>query len=139
MILIKGKDVKCEMADGSMFHPPASYGIIHDPSGAQLPKCAVFFGPYRKSSKKADLTGDAKAYFGPDYDGKIAQINVPDGPWHPMGDAVQIFYRRPGKYAAKYFHVFDKRVPVLLSRCKDHFRLDLKSGCTINWRGFVSP
>jgi hypothetical protein len=139
MILIKGKEVRCEMSDGSIFHPPARYGLIHDPDGKQLPKCYVFIGPYKTSKKPVEMTSDAKSYFGSDYKPTGAVVDVPDGDWHPMGDVVQIFYKREGKYKGKYFHLFAKRTTVVLSRCKSHFRLELPSGCIVNWRGFVYP
>jgi hypothetical protein len=139
MILIKGKQVKMEMANGKIVRAPASYGIIHDPDGSQLPKCFVFIGPYKTSKKPVEMTGDAKSYFGSDYKPTSAVVDVPRGPWKSMGDVVQIFYKRPGKYAGKYFHLFDKRTTVLLSKCRNHFRLELPGGCIVNWRGFVYP
>jgi len=139
MILIKGKDVKCEMADGSVFHAPVSYGIIHDPEGKQLSKCVAYLGPYRTNKKPIEMTSDAKQYFGSDYDARSAVVNIPDGEWKPMGTVTQIFYKRPGKYEGKYFHLFNKNTKVLLSRCKNHFRLEMPNGCIVNWRGFVYP
>lgn len=139
MILIKGRAVKLEMADGSYVRVPVSYGMIHDPDGGSLGKCFVFVGPYKTTRKRVEMTGDAKSYFGPDYEARGAVVDVPSGPWNSIGDAVQIFYQRPGKHAARYYHLFDKRAKVSVARCRRFLRIDLGHGCIANWRGFVYP
>lgn len=139
MILIKGQNVKFEMSDGGWVAPPSSHGIIHDPDGSQLERCFVYVGPYKATNEQISLTKDAKSYFGPDYKGTKATVDVPDGPWNLVGEAVQILYRRPGKYRGKYFHFFNQKTTVLISKCRNHFRMELPNGCIVNWRGFVFP
>lgn len=140
MILIKGRRVQLEMADGRWIVPPARHGIIHDPDGVQLPKCSVFVGPYTTTRTPAPMTRDAEAYFGSDYQAVSAVVDVPKGPWALVGEAVQIRYDRPGtKYRGKYFHFFEKRTTVQIFRCRRHLRVELQHGCIVNWRGFVYP
>ena len=140
MILIKGKNVSFEMADGRWLHLPKGYGIIHDPDGSHLERCSVYVGPYKVFSQRAKLTKEAEAYFGPDYQGMTAEVDVPLGPWSPIGEATQIRYYRPGtKYRGKYFHFFEGKTPVRISKCKKHFQIELPGGCIVNWRGFVYP
>lgn len=138
-ILIKGKDVKFQMTDGRWIVAPADYGMIHDPDGKRLDRCFVYVGPFKNSGESVALTNDAETYFGSKSHGLKAVVDVPKGPWTPLGQATQILYRRPGKFKGKYFHFFDKKTTVLISRCRNHFRIELQNGCIVNWRGFVYP
>jgi hypothetical protein len=142
MIVIKGSHVRFELADGSIVHPPASFGMIHDPDGETLSKCDVYVGPYKKGRKEVPLTRHARSYFGRSYVTRSANVDVPGGPWNPVGDVVQIFYRRPAttqtaKHRGNYFHKMKK--PVGLSKCRSFYRLELPDGCIVNERGFVFP
>lgn len=139
MIIIKGHDIHIQKEDGKWLNPPKSYGMIHDPTGTQLDKCYCYIGPYKKSNKHIDLNSDAKQYFGPSYTGIQVVVDIPKGPWVPVTNAVQILYRRRGKYEGKYFHFFNKKTTVLVTRCKKHLRLEFPNGCIVNWRGFVYP
>jgi hypothetical protein len=142
-VLIKGSHVKFEMDDGTFKKVPVSYGIIHDQSGMTLPKCEAYVGPYELTRRPAVLDRTAKDYFGKNYAGRVAVVDVPvSGPWTPFGTAHQIFYRRKGKYKAKYYHYFDKKVIVFLSKCGEFIRIELEKPdgtCVANSRGFVSP
>lgn len=165
MILIKGDHVRFEMteqpfqvvpgafeeitrarekgkATGPILTLPDNYGIIHDPEGYQLPFCDVYFGPFEVTQQKTELTRKAKAYFGRGYEGHRAIVDVPvQGPWEPVGETIQIFYKRRGKDTRKFFH--EKKQPVPLSRCTSrgvtHYRLELPNGCQLDDRGFVWP
>lgn len=140
MILIKGTDVKFEMADGRILSLPPKHGIIHDPSGQALPRCDVYFGPFQKGRTPIDLpTKEARAYFGRFYDARAAVVDVPPGPWKPVGDVTQIFYVRPGVHQGRYYHLFREGNLLRLSRCRAFHRLDLPEGCVVNDRGFVKP
>lgn len=146
MILIKGHSVSFEMADGQWIKVPKTHGIIHDPDGHQLPKCVVYVGPYTTNKNRfgkgqeRHLTKDAEQYFGPDYVGTGAWVDVPVGPWSPKGESVQIRYYRTGtKYRGKYFHMFETRTTTVIASCKRFYRIELPGGCIVNWRGFVYP
>jgi hypothetical protein len=138
------------MVDGYQYESPAGYGIIHDPDGESLPKCDVFIGPFKKSRRPAEMTRAAKAYFGSKYPGLQGSVNVPiDGPWTPIGETNQIWYRRgvdgrPALAKAPYYHPFYKRgrkaKALILHRGPRGFLwLSLPSGCILNERGFVWP
>jgi len=147
-ILIKGDHVRFEMTDGSMVTLPEAHGIIHDPEGYQLPYCDVYFGPFETTRQRVELTKKAKAYFGRGYEGNRAIVDVPiEGPWEPIGESIQIFYKRRGKDTRKFYH--PKKQPVRLSRCTARvaregasgtfYRLELPNGCVLDDRGFVWP
>ena len=139
-ILIKGCAVALIMSDERLLVRPASHGIIHDPTGRQLPRCDVFVGPYRRSKQPAQLDSHGVQYFGRRYEATDASVDMPAGPWRPAGQARAIIYRRErGVHAnAKPFrHVF--RRPVDVERCGSMLRLRLPNGCVVSWRGFVNP
>jgi hypothetical protein len=149
MIVIKGSKVSFLMADGTTYRLPSSYGIIHDPDGTDLQRCTVYFGPYTRTRRPVSKPSrKATRYFGHKYIQREGRVNVPDGPWTDIGEAVKIFYERtPGsQYEGPYFHnfkqryffVFMQRHP-MLSTCKRYYRLQLKDGCVIDDRGFVFP
>ncbi len=140
-IIIKGSKVVFILSSGRRVRLPPSYGIIHDPDGKSLPRCEVFFGPYRKTKRVAnDPSRKARQYFGTNYVPREATVAVPDGPWQPVGEVDEILYERTkgSKYAAKYFHPFKKFSPEL-SRSGRYYRLALKNGCIVDDRGFVFP
>lgn len=140
-IIIKGSRVAFIMANGRTMRLPAGYGIIHDPDGVALPRCEVFFGPYRRTNRPAvKASKKAARYFGKQYVPKEGSVDVPKGPWNPVGEVVEILYERTkgSQYAGKYFHPFKSFSPTL-SRCSRYYRLALRNGCIIDDRGFVFP
>jgi hypothetical protein len=138
MIIIKGERVVFVMKDGKIKRPPASYGIIHDPDGKQLPICTVFIGPVKRTQQPAASYGKAKSYFGSKHILKQASINRPPSSWSEVGEVVEIRYVRKGKYAGGYFHPFKSFSPVL-SKSGRWYKLELRSGCIVDDRGFVFP
>lgn len=138
MIVIKGERVIFKMAGGRTVRVPAAYGIIHDPTGKQLPKCVVFVGPVRRTQQPAEGDSRSKAYFGTKYQPKRAFVELPRRTWQPVGEVVEILYVRRGKYAGSYFHPF-KRFSPSLSRSGRFYRLELRDGCIVDDRGFVFP
>jgi hypothetical protein len=140
-IIIKGSNVVLIMADGKKLRLPPSYGIIHDPDGTDLPRCDTFFGPVRKSKRIAKApSSKSRRYFGTKYNPKEATVDVPSGPWHSVGEVVEILYERTkgSQYAGRYFHPFKKFSPTL-SKCGRYYKLALRNGCIIDDRGFVYP
>lgn len=138
-VLVKGSHVKFDLKNGSVSRRPVGHGIIHDESGQVYPKDEFYIGPYKKTRRSAALTKDAKAYFGKNYAGVVAIVDVPDGPWEPFAVADQIWYRRPGKYSARYYHLFDKKTVVFLSKCGEFIRVEMGEGSIYNDRGIVRP
>jgi hypothetical protein len=145
VIYIKGDHVKFETPDGSVITLNPRYGIIHDPEGSSLNRCAVYFGPYKATKQKVELDRTGKKYFGPNYTGLRVFVDVPEGPWNSVSEVVKIFYRRPAAnrvaiYKGKYFHPYKKLgKPLLLQRSGSYFKVQAPTGCIINWRGFVFP
>ena len=141
MIVIKGSKVEFTLKDGRTFKLPRDYGMIHDPDGAELNRCTFYFASYAKTGKPAKKTSrKATRYFGKKYVLKETRVTIPEHGWTDIGEAVEIRYERTkgSQYAAKYFHVFKKRSP-MLSRSGRCYRLELKDGCVVDDRGFVMP
>jgi hypothetical protein len=154
VIIIKGSHVGFEMDEpakkpvphpsgngkmiaGKIITLPSSYGIIQDPEGESFNRCEVFFGPFKITARRVKMTSAAKAYMGSSYPGRSAIVDVPKGSWNSLGTAVQIFYRRPGRYSGGYYHPFKKGLN--LSKNGRFYRLSLENGCIVDDRGFVFP
>jgi hypothetical protein len=136
MWLIKGREISFDMEDGETIALPKAYGMIHSPDTVR--KCHVYFGPFEKTRQiESELNQTAKKYFGDDYDGRVAYIDIPSGSWRSAGRARVIFYDRPGQYSDYYRHEFSEPVP--LSVNGRFYRLSLPDGCVVNDRGFVTP
>jgi len=134
--LIKGREISFDTTDGETIELPIAYGMIHQPDGPK--KCHVYFGPYKKTKEAVtELPRIANAYFGSDYKGHVAYIDIPSGKWRTVGEVDVIFYDRPGEHRDYYRHKFDRPIP--LSRNGKFYRLSLPSGCVVNDRGFVTP
>jgi acetyl-CoA C-acetyltransferase len=88
-IQIKGRRVAFEMEGGRIHTLPPSYGMIHDPTGKFFPKCHVFFGPYQRTETPVSKTSLETAYYGSNYPGKEARLELPRGPWRIVGNVVQ--------------------------------------------------
>jgi hypothetical protein len=134
--LIKGREISFDMDDGETLSLPIEFGMIHSPDTNR--RCSVYFGPYKRTREAvSQLPRIASLYFGSDYDGRVAYIDIPSGAWRPVGKVDVIFYDRPGEHRDYYRHQFEKPVP--LSANGRFHRLSLPSGCVVNDRGFVSP
>lgn len=158
MIRVKGSEVSFRLTSGKTLALPPRFGILHDAEGDRLPKCTVYFGPFTYTRKHAKADQLSKEYFGDGYDLRVAKIPLPpkDAIWKSAGEAVQIFYYRPGEHEADYEHGFggskgsilslfkdeQKETPVRVSVTKGRrkwYRLELPETCVLNWRGFVFP
>jgi hypothetical protein len=139
-ILIKGRAVVLFMVDGRDLVRPAGHGMIHDPTGQHLPRCDVFVGPYSRGRRPVQMDSDGKQYFGRNYEATSASVDVPSGPWKPIGQARGILYERDrGMFAneKRYRHMFKQ--PVDVERCRSMIRMRLPDGCIVGWNGFVRP
>lgn len=133
--------VMFEMVDGKLVRLPPSYRTLHDPTGAALPKCDVFFAPIKRTSQKVDMGRAARRYFGPEHRGVIAILpRVKDGPWKVIGRVAVIYYARLGKRAPGGFnHPFKSRQPTLSKSSRGYYKLSLGQGCLVDDRGYVFP
>ena len=142
MILIKGNAVILETVDGEEIPLPKHYGIIHDPEGDDLPRCEVFFGPYRLLAGRPEgTTRSAVKYFGRHYQPRLMMVNIPENGWRFEALIVQILYKRGlrGAHHAGGFHHPFQKAPLTLSRSGRYRRLSLPNGCIVDDRGFVFP
>ena len=153
MIVIKGSHVRFELVsqipaekrkkppatNGKVISLPNAYGIIHDPDSENFDKCECYFGPYKRTRKRIEMTQKASAYMGSSYPATFATVDLPSGTWKPIGDVAQIFYKRPGRYSGKYFHPFKAGFVPKLYKNGRFYKLALPGGCIVDDRGFVFP
>jgi hypothetical protein len=146
VIYVKGSHIKFELVSGEILSLPKSFGIIHDQEGQDIPRCEVYFGPFKVIGRDAGLTPAARAYFGDAYHPDRVSVDLPEGSWNPISEVVQIFYRRPSgvrvaKHTGKYHHPFKKVArPTLLKAAHERFyKFEMTSFCIIDDRGFVFP
>jgi len=128
------------MTDGRMLRLPPSYGTFHDQDGVVLPKCDVFFGPFKKTRQPVEMNRSHRRYFGADYSAVLATLpRIPVEGWKKVGDVSQIFYVRKGKRASGGFHhPFKSRQPTLWKAGR-LYKLSLGEGCLIDDRGYAFP
>lgn len=149
-ILVKGHKVKCMLADGRILVTPDDFCLAHDPTGQTVERCVVLIAHYTDLGR--DLIGipsnalaDARKYFGNDAVLRKATVDLPVGPWCPVGDVVEVFYERTGsrRRRGKYHHPYRERFrhPVHCEQSLDGlgYRLVLPDGCKLDHRGFVWP
>lgn len=124
----KGRRVLFVLTDGTEIEPPASYAMLHDPSGRWYSKRAVIVGPFTARGPAVnDPPADAVAYLGPSV--RCGNVDLPPralGDWKRIGvlrseDEPGIFYERTGKLCrgnCSKRHVFNKSAldRVLLGR-----------------------
>jgi hypothetical protein len=143
-IRVESDRVGFQMTKGPDIYLPAHYATFHDQSGEVLPKCDVFFGPYRKHPGKASMGRSHSRYFGSKHKAELANIgDIPIDGWRPIGKVEQIFYVRRGKRAPGGFHhPYQSKQPTLYE-IYDHgrriYKLSLGAGCLVDDRGFVYP
>lgn len=139
-VRIEGNRVAFELVSGKAIRLPPSYGTIHDPSGKEIPKCVVYFGPYRKSSRSVEMNRSHRRYFGSDHRAKLAVVGrIPKEGWKVVGKVAMIYYVRKGTRAPGAFHhPFKSRHPTL-SKSGRFYKLSLGEGCLVDDRGYVFP
>jgi len=137
-ILIKGGEVDLVDVKGNTIVLPSGYGLCHDESGKKLPRCSLFIGPVLVSKERVEkLPPDAARYFGDDYEGLKARIDIPSGQWKSVAEIREIVYFRPGEFADDWQHEFKPPVPLL--KQGRWYQLKLPSGCKVTWRGIEKP
>jgi hypothetical protein len=126
---------------------PASAAMLQDPSGRDWSRCSLLFSTFTRKGGATSYR-PAVEYFG--YDPKEGVVTLPPkalSEWNFVGEVDYIRYDRPGtKYKGKYDHHFkgsgwfgfQKSFPRLYRRNRI-YRLELGSGCVVNWRGLVVP
>jgi len=137
---IESDRVAFDLADGKHLKLPSSYGTIHDQAGAVLPRCVVFFGPFKKTRKRVEMDRAERRYFGSDHRAVLAELpKIPKEGWKRVGEVVMIYYVRRGSRAPGGFHhPFKTRHPVLYKQ-ERLYKLDLGENCIVDDRGYVFP
>jgi hypothetical protein len=148
-LLVKGDHVGLEMDGAGQISLPPDWGMVHDPLGAFCDPYDVFLLPYAIHThsvriRNARLVHLAAAYFGHGTPLENGSVVIPQGPWQPVGRVRQIFYRRYGNLAARYYHPFRQNAPpVMLDRCVEgqtaRYVLRLPPGSILDSHGFVWP
>ena len=143
MLICKGFSVSFELVSGKTVKAPASYGLLHDPSGKDWPKCSGLVAPFEKGGDEID-DRLAKEYFG--HTAREGEMALPPralSSWRKLGVAAKILYfrRRPGNLPAEhrdeYFHPFKGTATVY--RLGRMLRVELGPNCSWTWRGVISP
>jgi hypothetical protein len=139
-IRVESDRVAFDMEDGRRLKLPSKYGTIHDQDGTILPKCDVFFGPWKKTQHPAEMSRNQRRYFGADHQAKLAKLpKIPIDGWKEIGKVVMIYYVRRGVRAPGGFHhPFKSRQPTLFKNGR-FYKLSLGSGCIVDDRGYVFP
>lgn len=124
---------------------PASYVVVHDPTGKLLNKCDMYFVRWKNETRKRaptvrpELIRIARAYFGRGSTITRGTVDIPKGPWHRECEVQFIRYRREGDDNRPYEHEYDVPVKLLYSARPLAWRLPLPEGCVVNSHGFVRP
>ena len=155
MLIAKGYNVEFRNAEtGRLIRPAGAF--LHDPSGQDWPRCSVLIGSFRRGRKDRLDYRPAVEYF--NYEPRGGGFKPPPkslNTWTFVAEVDRIkSYIRPGdkefegRFDLLYEHDFKKvgaglfmagkHFPLLFRRGRVH-RLELGTGCVVNWRGFVTP
>jgi hypothetical protein len=123
------------------FKMPPSYGQIHDEHGEVLPRCEIFFGPFRKTRQRVKMGRSHRRYFGSDHKGVLAHIpDIPKTGWKPVGKVKEIVYVRRGRYApGGFYHPYADGYRPTLSKNGRLYKISLGPNCLVDSRGYRWP
>ena len=143
-LLIRGDLVKLELEDEQILDIPEYWGLVHDVDGKLLGRCELVICPYELVSENIEglpqnVVKAAVSYYGGGKRLVKGSVEIPNGPWQFIGDAVFIYYARYGKKRGLYQHPFEEPVPVFQQKYGECFKLKLPNKCIIDSRGFVWP
>jgi len=151
-IRVEAHRVAFDMVNGETITLPARYGQFHDEEGIVLPKCEIFFGPFKKTRERVEMRRVHRRYFGSDHKAVLAELpNIPMDGWKKIGEVKTIYYVRRGTRApGGYHHGYQRRGsgfwtwrtpgrhPTLSENGKI-YKLSLGSGCLVDDRGYRYP
>lgn len=159
MLIAKGNEVSFKLVGGSEIFAPATYSMLHDPTGEDWPADSVLVAPLKSKGRNELDYPEAEDYFGaPPLEGKFELPSKNLKAWKSLGEVSRIDYsrKRPlglftafkGDYRHEFdgtegafgflFHVFEAAKPVLF-KCGRMLRLELPFGASLNERGFIWP
>jgi hypothetical protein len=151
MLVAKGFAVTIFLESGRKVRAASGAELLHDESGADWPACSGLVASFTKTGKTLpEKDTKADKHFGlSGYVIRRGKVRLPPSDlseWHLVGRAKSIDYSRRGEHADRYTHTFQDSgfwlwkhdLPSVYRRGKS-LRIELGSGCTWNWRGFVTP
>jgi len=152
-MICKGFAVSFDLEDGSKIDAPASFALLHDPTGRHWKKTSILIAPFHRDGVDVEPSSAAKAYLGSRHSTKQGDVDLPPRPlsaWDYEGDVEQIWYTRHGsKYGGRRFrHRFNSSGLQRLvrgvgrARLYSHgrlYRLELPRGAAVDDRGFLWP
>ena len=142
-VQVKSTRVQFESSDGRRIKLPSGYGCVHDPSGHKLPRCTVYFAPFSLTGRPAKMDLYDRKWFGADYKGVQAIVDVDASRWEPVARVTKVFYLRRGARAPFGFHHTFEVKNLELSKGRvgrsTVYKLELPYGCVVDDRGFVFP
>jgi hypothetical protein len=145
---VLGDRVEIDLSAGGSCKPPASHGLIHDPTGRGWPKNSLLIGPFTKTGRMIeDPSDDLQEWFGSEYETKEGDIHFPprEG-WTDKERTHAIWYTRSGgapygrqpfvhHIKKRSFPFFGKKIAVWVSSRGDWLRVDFPQGLKVSWRG----
>jgi hypothetical protein len=152
VLICKGFAASFLMYGGETIKAPASYGLLHDPTGRDFSKCSGLVAPFSPLSRTRPSKGGgeiddgaARDYFGhPAREGEIVLPPRALSAWKRVGVVAEIYYtrRRPGNlptiHKDHYYHPVEGGRATLYRRGK-LLRVELGGNCEWNVRGIVRP
>jgi hypothetical protein len=152
VIRVKGTNVSFELESGRDVYAPVGNGMLHDDEGDDWPRCSLLCGPFRRGARETKSDEYTRAWFGRGYVPHEGSVDLPPrslDDWKELGVVHQIWYDRRGiRYPGPFKHRFNRKglrtfvfgkKRVTLYRQGRFLRLEMPGGCTIDWRGIVSP
>jgi len=142
-IQVESTRVAFDLVGGKHVKLPATYGAFHDPKGLVLPRCEIFFGPWKKTKTPAEMNRAQRRYFGGDHRAVLARLpSIPVEGWKPVGEVEMIYYVRRGVRRGAggkgFHHPYKQHHPVLYKQGR-LYRLSLGEHCLVDDRGYVYP
>jgi hypothetical protein len=152
-MIAKGKSVSFDMVNGDEIDAPASYAMLHDPTGKYWSKNSFLVMPFKKISARATPPKEAEAYLGRTHVIRVGDVSLPPkelSAWKYEGEVAKVWYTRTGKKhgGQRFQHGMNKPGLMRLFRGKrkvrlysrgNVFRLELGHGAIVDDRGFVDP
>ena len=153
---VYGRQIRLHIDGGRMIRPRGV--MVFDPSGKYWPKCSLLIMPIGRTvraASKDEYQGLPRNYLGRGHIARVASVEIPsrDG-WRLVGELHRIDYVRGGTRApGGYRHHMNKprgiyrvthllkggKIPVMVSKLGNAYRIDLPSGCVVDDRGIVYP
>lgn len=153
MLIVKGWKVSFDLDDDTGVDAPASWAMLHDPTGRYWKSTSVLVMPFKKLSRETRGDSYSKDYLGGSWDSLLGDVTLPPKPlgaWVYEGEVECIWYSRHGaKYGGRRFrHPFNSPGIARLLKGRGHarlysrrgaFRLELSRGAILDGRGIVWP